>query len=184
MTRSWVQRCEWAALAAALVGSAGSVGLSVGLGLKACPLCLYERTFMFSALGVLLMCRVAGDRVTTGLPSLLVLPLAIGGLGVALFHVWLELSGTLECPDGILGIGSAPQQSLTVFVLLTAAVLPGTVAGASRIALQALAAAALGVILTIGCIVSAPPLPEPKVRPSKADGYVLSGCEPAPAKVP
>ena len=42
--------------------------------------------------------------------SLIALPLATGGLGAAAFHVYLELSGTLECPTGLFGLGTAPQQ--------------------------------------------------------------------------
>jgi hypothetical protein len=49
---------------------------------------------------------------------LLALPLGAAGLGVAGFHVYLEKIGKLECPAGIYGIGSAPQQSLGAFVVL------------------------------------------------------------------
>src|SRR5262249_12993545 len=108
----------WAALVVALIGLAGSLFLSLGMSLKPCPLCFYQRTFMMSVVGVLglgLLTR-AGARWL----SLLVLPLAVAGLGVALFHVYLETAGKLECPEGVLGWGTAPQQSLAVFVVLTA----------------------------------------------------------------
>ncbi|QDV35571.1 disulfide bond formation protein B [Tautonia plasticadhaerens] len=44
----------WEGLALAIAASmlVGSLYLSVGLGLKACPLCLYERTFVMGVLGV------------------------------------------------------------------------------------------------------------------------------------
>jgi hypothetical protein len=74
---------------------------------------------MMSLVAVLGMGLLAGAARPGRLP-LLALPLAIGGLGVALFHVSLEVRGKLECPQGVLGLGSAPQQSLTLFVVLTA----------------------------------------------------------------
>ena len=40
------------------------------------------------------------------------------GAGIAGFHVYLEKVGTLECPGGIYGLGSAPQQSLGVYIVL------------------------------------------------------------------
>jgi disulfide bond formation protein DsbB len=89
----------------------------MGLNLKACPLCFYQRTYAMSLVAVLgtgiLLHGGRGVRV-----SLLALPLASAGLGVALFHVFLELKGTLECPLGALGVGTAPQQSLVMFALL------------------------------------------------------------------
>src|SRR5262249_62413094 len=52
----------WAALAVAVVGSVGSVYLSVGMGLKACPLCFYQRSFMMGVVGVLGVGLLAGVR--------------------------------------------------------------------------------------------------------------------------
>ena len=173
------------ALIAALAGSTGSVFLSLGLGLVACPLCFYQRSFMLGALGVLVTTRLARDLVPAGAACLLVLPLVAGGLGVALFHVGLELTGRLECPDGIFGLGSAPAQSLGAFVLLATLLVPAAVAaGGARAALRTVAAVALGVLLAVASVASAPPLPEARVRPSKAEGYELQGCEPAPARHP
>ena len=37
---------------------AGSLYLSLGLGLIACPLCFYQRTFAFAVLGVLILGRI------------------------------------------------------------------------------------------------------------------------------
>jgi disulfide bond formation protein DsbB len=109
----------WAALAVSVVGLVGSLSLSWGLNLKACPLCFYQRTFMMGLVAVLLM----GLLTDAGRPArlgLLVLPLAVGGLGVAAFHVILEVTGKLECPQGLLGWGTAPKQSLATFVVLVA----------------------------------------------------------------
>lgn len=48
---------EWAILAAALaaIGTIGSLDLSVGMGLKASPLCFCQRTFVMSVLAVLVL---------------------------------------------------------------------------------------------------------------------------------
>jgi disulfide bond formation protein DsbB len=181
MTRGSTLAFTSAALAVALIGSAGSVYLSVGMGLNACPLCFYERTFVFGVLAVLIMSQLAGSRIAAGVPCLLVAPLAAAGLGVAAFHVWLEVKGTLECPDGVLGLGTAPQQSLAMFVLLTAVVIAGGLAAeGAATSLKVLAALVLGGALAYASIASAPPLPPAKVRPTKAEGHVLKGCEPAP----
>ena len=95
----------WLALLASAAAVAGTLWLSVGMGLVACPLCFYQRTFAMAALGVLVMGLLVGGR--RGPLSLLALPTAVGGLAVAGFHVALEARGTLECPRGVLGLGSA-----------------------------------------------------------------------------
>src|SRR5262249_24606400 len=108
----------WAALLVSLVAAAGSVWLSVGpLKLAACPLCFYQRTFAFAAVGVYAVGLLAGADRGVAL-SLLALPLAVGGAGVAAFHVWLVQTGPLECPAGAFGLYTAPHQSLAVFALL------------------------------------------------------------------
>jgi len=185
MTTGFARACEWGSLIGAFLGSTGSLYLSLGMGLNACPLCFYQRTFVFGILGVLAMSSLAGSRIPRGLSCLLITPLALGGLGTAVFHVRLELKGTLECPDGILALGTAPQQSLAVFTVLSLLAVAGACAsleaGGRR---KTLAGIALGILLALGCVLSAPPLPPAKVRPSKAEGYELKGCEPAPARAP
>jgi hypothetical protein len=155
----------WAALAVAVAGLAGSLSLSWGLHLKACPLCFYQRSFMMGLVAVLGVGLLAGAAPPARL-GLLALPLAAAGLGVALFHVWLEVAGVLECPQGLLGWGTAPKQSLATFLalaaLLTVAVLrgghlcPGTWA--------ALAGAVLlgGLLAAASCTSNPPPPPAPK----------------------
>ena len=64
----------WLACLIALEASVGSVYLSVGMGLNACPLCFYQRTFAFAAFGVLLVGLLIGAQ-RSGL-SLLALPLS------------------------------------------------------------------------------------------------------------
>src|SRR5258707_453737 len=108
----------WAALAVALGGTAGSLLLSLGLGLEPCPLCYYQRTAVFGCVGILLVGLISRAERTVS-TSLFALPLAALGMGVAGYHVWLEATGKLECPMGLLGLGSAPQQSLAALSLLT-----------------------------------------------------------------
>src|SRR3954471_1187479 len=87
----------WAALVVALAGLAGSLYLSLAMGLRACPLCFYQRTFVMSV-GAVLALGLLGAAARPGRLALLALPLAIAGLTVALFHVSLELRHKLECP--------------------------------------------------------------------------------------
>ena len=151
----------WLALAAAAATVAGSLVLSVEMGLIACPLCFYQRTFamaLAAVLGLGLITRaVRPDRLT-----LLALPIALAGLGVAAYHVSLELRGRLECPAGLFNLGTAPQQSLALFalasVLLLVDVLRGLTAGAVGFAGLVLALA-LGGGMAWACCNSNPPLP-------------------------
>src|SRR5438132_4407502 len=95
----------WAALLMSLVALAGSLWLSIGMQLKACPLCLYQRTFVMGVVGVLATGLLTGARRV----EILALPIATAALAVGVFHEYLELTGKLECPKGILNLGSAPQ---------------------------------------------------------------------------
>ena len=149
-----------APLLVALFGTWGSLYLSNGLGLKACPLCFYQRTFMMSVLAVLVMGWLAA-RKEGPLLCLLSLPLAIGGLAVAAFHEYLVLIGKLECPLGIFGVGTAPAQSLAAFTALTIVVVWGAWSRAVWLPLGVL----LGVVLAWGCAASAPPMPSAPTQP-------------------
>jgi disulfide bond formation protein DsbB len=152
----------WAALVLSLIATAGSLYLSMGLKLKACPLCFYQRTFAMAVFAVLAV-GLVGDRARAGFLCLLTLPLALGGLGVAVFHERLVLTGVLECPPALLGLGSAPAQSLTIFGLLTLAIACGAWASRHQLAMPGIltvcGAALLGLVLAWGCVVSSPPLP-------------------------
>lgn len=114
----------WAILSLVLsiVGTVGSLYLS--LGLKACPLCFYQRTFIMATAAVLGIGFVV-DRGRSALLCLLVLPLALAGLGVAAFHEYLVVFDVLECPKALFGLGTAPAQSLAAFAALTVSVLAG-----------------------------------------------------------
>ncbi len=169
----------WGACAVALLASAGTVFLSVGMKLTACPLCLYQRAFIFAVLGVLAVgLLVGGGR--RGLLGLLALPAALGGLTVAGFHVYLEANGTLECPAGVAGLGSAPQQSLAAFVLLVLLLGLEVLAGWSEggLAPALLGALLLGGLFGVGTLLSAPKLPE-RTTPYPAN-QPLDGCRPTP----
>jgi len=156
----------------------GSIWLSVGLGLKACPLCFYQRTFVMGVTAVLGVGLLVGQRHRSVL-NLLVLPLVVAGLGVAAFHVRLELTGRLECPGGLLGIGTAPKQSLAMFAVLLGVVGWGTARSrhdrASHRLASVGAAVAIGLLLAVGAIVSAPPLPP---TPAKAYAGAFDMCRP------
>lgn len=164
----------WAALAASLATVTGSLYLSLGMDLVACPLCFYQRTFVMSVAGVLAIGLLTG-AARGGVLSLLALPAAAGGLGVAMFHVYLELNGALECPAGIQGIGTAPQQSLAaltvVFTLLVLDVLAARGQAGSQMP-AFLSSLVLGGLFAFGCIASAPP----PLKPDKPYSEPLKGC--------
>jgi disulfide bond formation protein DsbB len=155
----------WLALLLAAVATAGSLYLSTGMGLVPCPLCFYQRSFAMAALAVLLVGIGTGMGRVVSL-STLALPLAAAGLGVAGFHVWLERTAVLECPLGIFGVGTAPQQSLAALGLLTVALLLDS--GSRRMGsgfLAGIAGLVLGGLIAAGCIFSAPPLPKAPDKP-------------------
>ena len=164
VANGWV----WAALAVALAGLAGSLFLSLGMNLKACPLCFYQRAFVMSVVAVLGMGLFTG-AARPGRLALLAVPLAVAGLGVALFHVSLELRGKLECPQGVFGIGSAPQQSLAVFLALTALLAVDALRVVSKETAGLWAALSgavvLGGLLSVGSVVANPPMPATPGQP-------------------
>ncbi len=165
---------RFAAVAAllAIAASAGSVWLSAGLKLKACPLCFYQRSFAMAAAGILTIGLLARSA-PRGLLCVLALTPAVTGFGIAAFHVWLELSGRLECPAGLFGLGSAPQQSAAMLGLLMMTVAAG--AWRSRMPGAAVSAVAAGLVFAWASIISAPPLPP---APAKAYDTPLDMCRP------
>jgi disulfide bond formation protein DsbB len=167
VTQSAGQWWTWIALVLALAALAGSLWLSVRMDLKACPLCFYQRTFVMGVVGVLVMGLLL-PRQPAALLSPLALPLALAGLEVAAFHEYLEQAGKLECPAGILGVGTAPQQSLVALALLLAALSFAAVRGRTASGFNfasALGAVVLGTALAGSAVVSAPPMPP---APAKA----------------
>jgi disulfide bond formation protein DsbB len=164
-----------AALVLAVAGSVASVWLSVGLGLKACPLCFYQRAGALLAGTTLLLGLTSPALLPRAAAALLALPAAVLGLGVAAFHVWLEQNGTLECPKGMFDLGTAPQQSLALFVLLTPAVLIAAWRD-PRVSRGTIALAVLlGGAAAWASVKSAPPLP-PVPKAAYPDALVM--CRP------
>lgn len=167
----------WPSLLVALVALAGSLWLSIGMKLKACPLCFYQRTFVMGVVAVLGIGLLTGPRHRTVL-NLLALPLAVGALAVAVFHVYLELTGKLECPAGVMGVGTSPQQSLAVLTVLLVLVVVGVVrsgnVGESQLP-AAVVAVVLGLLLAWGAVLSSPPMPP---APMKAYETPLDICRP------
>jgi disulfide bond formation protein DsbB len=147
------------------------------MGLKACPLCFYQRTFVMGVVAVLGIGLLTA-RQHRGVLNFLALPLAVAGFGVAAFHVFLELTGKLECPAGVMGIGTSPQQSLTVLTVLLVLVALGVVRSGNLGDFSlpaAVAAVGLGLLLAWGSVVSSPPMPP---APTKAYETPLDMCRP------
>jgi hypothetical protein len=135
-----------------------------------CPLCFYQRSFMMALVAVLGV-GVIARAARPGRVGLLALPLAVAGLGVALFHVRLEVTGKLECPSGLLDLGTAPKQSLAVFVVLTVLLAVDALSGARGPAGWGglLGGVILGGLLAVASCTSNPqPKKDPPTEPYKA----------------
>lgn len=171
----------WLAMTLALAGTLGSLALSWGLGLKACPLCFYQRTFVMAAFAILGL-GLFVERTRPGLICLLSVPMAWAGLGVAAFHEYLVLTNVLECPKALLGIGTAPAQSLAMFVVLAAATSLGACCGRSESPRQGastlIGAVILGAVMAAACVKSSPPLPPVPKQPYDPVKQPLDMCRP------
>ena len=111
----------------ASVATAGSLYFSLGLGLVPCELCWYQRILMYPLVvvgGVAAVERRVGVWRT-------VLPLSLGGLAVAAYHVDLQVTpsagGSCEIGGGCTaiqypmfgGLLTIPRLSLVAFLLVT-----------------------------------------------------------------
>lgn len=115
-----------AATLVALVATAGSLFLSLGLGLVPCRLCWYQRILMYPlvvVLGVAAVERRAAVARTA-------LPLVAGGAAIAAYHSWLQVTQT-TCGVGALSCArvqyrvaglTVPNLSLLAFCLVGSAV--------------------------------------------------------------
>lgn len=169
------------ALGMATMGSVGSVYLSIGLGLKACPLCFYQRSLMIvTAVSLLTSFWLDGVRSTR--LCFVALPFAWAGLGVAMFHEYLVLSGKLECPPALFGWGDGPIQSLAVFCVLTGVCLVGAFVNRRSSARQGLPSIMVAILVGGGvawaCIASAPSLPPTPAQPYDVLMQPFDTCRP------
>jgi disulfide bond formation protein DsbB len=164
----------WLALLAGLGASAGSLWLSLGMELVACPLCFYERSFVFGAAAILLLGLLTGAGRTATL-SLLALTLTLAAFGVSCWHVYLDATGKLECPKGILDLGTAPQQGFAAIVLVLVLLLGDVFSRRQTLCCgvaAALGALILGGACAYGCIVSTPK----PAKPTKPYDTPVNGC--------
>jgi len=111
----------------ALAATAGSLFLSIGLGLLPCRLCWYQRILMYP-LVVVLGVAALEERPAVARTAL---PLSVLGLGVATYHSFLQVAaGPSQCFAGGCGtvqfrlVGlTVPNLSLVAFLLITGALL-------------------------------------------------------------
>ncbi|MDT3436129.1 disulfide bond formation protein B [Haloarcula sp. 1CSR25-25] len=112
-----------AATVVATVATAGSLYLSLGLGLTPCRLCWYQRILMYP------MVVVLGVAAVENRPGVVrtALPLSVPGGAIAAYHSWLQVSqttcglGAVSCTQiqyRVLGL-TVPNLSLVAFLLAT-----------------------------------------------------------------
>jgi disulfide bond formation protein DsbB len=169
----------WLACGVALLTLAGSLYLSLGLKLKACPLCFYQRSFVMGALGVLVVGLLSGQRAAR--LSLLALPAAVGGFGVAVFHVSLVMSGRMECPAGLSGWLSAPEEALAAQTVLVVVLVVDALHGRQALGVRlagTFGALLLGAAFAYAAAVSVPPPPPPRTIPYDPEREPLDTCRP------
>jgi disulfide bond formation protein DsbB len=165
----------WLAFLCAVAALAGSLALSYGLGLKACALCFYQRTFVMSLVAVLGFGLLTPAGRGANL-AWLALPLAVAGLGVACFHVFLEVRGILECPTGFFGIGTAPKQSLAILVLITGFLMAG-LCGQPGCVPAIGSSLVVGALLALAASTSNPP-PQPAPTRPYSESERIEICRP------
>lgn len=140
------------ALFIAIIGVLGSLHLSINMGLQACPLCYYQRSFMMAAAGILLFAMFL-PGVPSAVVSVLALTPATAGLCIAATHVQAEWTGVLECPKGMSGFLPVPQESFIVFVLLVGALI-GDLLHRRTYLMQGAGAILLGYVFSTTCLKS------------------------------
>lgn len=156
------------ALLVAGVGVVGSLYLSLGMELKACPLCFYQRAFIMATLAVLLFGLFMRDIPRVALAPLALAP-AVAGAYVAVIHTYKVYDGTLECPTGVTHLLLVPHESLLVYLILVA-LLVVDVIHQGRYLTLGIAAILLGGVLAHISIKATPPAP---TAPAPAP---LDGC--------
>jgi disulfide bond formation protein DsbB len=143
------------ALVISIVALAGSLWLTIAMNLIPCQLCLYQRSFVMAVASILIVGLLTRAGSSSPL-SLLVLPIALGSLGLAVYQVYLEFFGQYECATGIFGRGSVPQQSLMVQIILVATLIFDLFHCRSvNVSMSLFKAGILGVLLAILGVLSA-----------------------------
>lgn len=105
----------------ALVATAGSLYLSLGLGLIPCELCWYQRILMYPLVVVLGVAFVKGRETVYHTAA----PLALPGAGIAAYHSYIQVNPSASsCTVGcstvqyeVLGL-TIPNLSLLGFTLI------------------------------------------------------------------
>ncbi len=170
----WV-RC---ALFVSVCGAVGSLYLSLEMGLKACPLCFYQRAFIMATSAILGL-----GLFMRGLPSGALTPLALAsvsaGACIAGFHTYLDVTEILECPAGITGRITAPGESLAMYVVVLALLLGDLFCQRAYVTLG-LGAMLLGFVFAATSIRATPPPPTPTAPyTTELDGCRMVYREPA-----
>lgn len=173
-------RLVWVAAALAIGAVAGSLYLSIGMALRACPLCQHQRSFAMGAAAVLVVGALSRE-LRSGMISLLALPMAIAGVALAAMLVYYESQRAIECPLGVFGLGTAPQQGLVLLGSL-ALVLNFDLLLSGR-TLGMMSASLLGAALAYGSVAGTPVSPAPDyAKPIDADGCRAVRPIPEPEK--
>ncbi|WP_052640110.1 disulfide bond formation protein B [Zavarzinella formosa] len=150
-----------AALIAASASTLGSLYLSLGLGLIACPLCFYQRCFAMAVLAMLAVGYCSPARSFGQLNILALGPTVAGGV-VAAVHTYFDAIGQQICPDGLFGIGKTAQQSLASYILIGIPLAIGVEldrrAGCTT-RFAVLLAVVLGGTLAFACVIASPQPP-------------------------
>jgi hypothetical protein len=186
----------------ALVATAGSLWLTLGLELIPCPLCFFQRVFVLALTAVLLVGLFAGAP-RSGYLSLVTLPLTVAALGIAGIQVYLEYTGGLECPEGAIpaayrtfreeddiykqieDVITPPRESLAVLVLLFLTQVIDLIRSRTRGGYgwgALLAALIVGALLATGTYMSRGTKPINPAKDTTLKKGELNGCRPPAEK--
>ena len=103
-TRFWLA----GAAIVATIATAGSLYLSLGLGLIPCELCWYQRILMYPLVIALIVATIE-KRVTV---YRTVLPLSLGCLAIAAYHSWIQRAASTSACGLSGGCGTIQYQIL------------------------------------------------------------------------
>lgn len=119
------------AFTVAIVASGGSLYYSEAVGFVPCLLCWYQRIAMYPLVPILGIAAIRGD----GAVRWYGLPLAVVGLGIALYHVVIQFQPVLDagmCSEAapcsarylsVFGFVSIPVMAASGFILIAALLL-------------------------------------------------------------